>query len=244
MRLSLDRPPLNVLSTELLSELDSALEEATTDARLKVVVLDAVPGARAFCAGVDVADHTTDRVADMLSTFHRVCQGLCNFPLPIVAVVDGAALGGGCEIVASCDVVLASPRARFGQPEIKLAAFAPVASLLLPAAIGPQRAADWLLTGRTVGAEEAAAAGLVSRLAPDGELAELEADVLNAFCGASGTALRLAKRALRAGNGKDITEQLHNLERLYLDELMATADAHEGLAAFIEKRPPQWQQER
>jgi len=242
LRLSLDRPPLNVLSTALLAELAAALAGAAAEPALKALVVDAAPGSRAFCAGVDVADHTADRVAAMLGTFHEVCRGLRGFPVPTVAVVDGAALGGGCELAASCDLVLASPRARFGQPEIKLAAFAPVASLLLPAAIGPGRAADWLFTGRTVGAEEAAAAGLVSRLAPEGGLAEVEADVLTALAGASAAALRLAKRALGAGDGEGFSRGLGDLERLYLDELMATADAHEGLAAFLAKRPPRWQE--
>jgi len=242
LRLSLDRPPLNVLSMDLLSKLRTAIADAAAQPTLKALVVDAAPGSRAFCAGVDVADHTADRVAAMLGMFHHVCLALRDFPLPTVAVVDGAALGGGCELAASCDLLLASPRARFGQPEIKLAAFAPVASLLLPAAIGPQRAADWLFTGRTVGAEEAAAAGLVGRLAPEGGLAEVEADVVAALAGASAAVLRLAKRALRAGDGMGFAERLRHLERLYLGELMATADAHEGLAAFLEKRPPRWQE--
>lgn len=242
LRLSLDRPPLNIVSTSLLVEMARALDMAAAEPALKALVLDAADGSRAFCAGVDVADHTAERVDAMLSTFHQVCRGLRDFPVPTVGVVDGAALGGGCELAISCDLVLASPRARFGQPEIRLAAFAPVASLLLPAAIGSQRAADWLFTGRTVGADEATAAGLVSRLAPADGLAALEAEVLADLAGSSAAALRLAKRALRVGEGEGFSQGLSRLEGLYLGELMATADAHEGLAAFLEKRSPRWKE--
>lgn len=240
-RLVLRRPPLNILSTAMLAELDAALAAAAEEPALKALVVGAAPGARAFSAGVDVADHTAERVAEMLGTFHRVCWRLRTLPVPTVAVVDGAALGGGCELAASCDLVLASPRARFGQPEIKLAAFAPVASLLLPTTLGAQQAADWLLTGRTVGAEEAARAGLVSRLAPEDGLAETEASLLAELAASSAVALRLAKQALSAGRrDEELQRRLAHLEGVYLGELMATADAHEGLAAFLERRPPQW----
>lgn len=236
------RPPLNILDIPALSALGDALEAAWDDPAARLVVLDAAADARAFSAGVDVADHTADRVADMIGSFHRVFRILDRVAVPTLAVVDGAALGGGCELAAAFDIVLASDRAKFGQPEIRLGAFAPVASILLPAAIGPKRAADWLFTGRTVTAAEAHGAGLVSRVVAAADLAATASALEEEIIASSGAALRLAKRALKAGcEAWCLQDRLAPIESLYLDDLMATHDIHEGLAAFADRRAPQWE---
>ncbi|MCE7937278.1 enoyl-CoA hydratase [bacterium] len=237
----LNRPPLNILHIAMLEEIDAALAASATDHGIKAIVVGAAEGCRAFSAGVDVADHTANRVASMLTVFHRACLRLRDAAVPTIAFVDGAALGGGCELALACDLVVATPRARFGQPEIKLAAFAPVASVLLAEAIGTKRAADWLLTGRTLTAEDAAAAGLVSRLLPDVDPKPALDALVAELTASSGAALRLAKRALRIGAaGDDTAARLTRAERLYLDDLMATEDVHEGLAAFAGRRPAAW----
>jgi len=239
--LRLCRPPLNVLHVPMLRDMADALAGAARDPDLKAVVIAAAPGSRAFSAGVDVADHTRDRAVGMLAAFHDVCLRLRDLPVPALAVIDGAALGGGCELALACDLVIATPRAQFGQPEIKLGAFAPMASVLLAGAVGPKRAADWLLTGRIVTAGEAFAAGLVTRVVAEPELDAAVDGLLAELAAHSGAALRLAKRALAAGAGPGpAAERLAAVEQLYLGDLMATADVHEGLAAFIEKRPAVW----
>jgi cyclohexa-1,5-dienecarbonyl-CoA hydratase len=158
----LDRPPLNVLNLPMLAELEKTCALLSNERSLKCVVLRGA--GRAFCAGVDVADHTPDRVERMLELFHGAVRRLMALPCPVVAAVNGAALGGGCELLMACDVVLARDDARIGQPEIRLGAFPPVAAAVLPRLIGRQRALDLVLTGRTLSAEEAREMGLVTRV--------------------------------------------------------------------------------
>ena len=240
-RISLDRPPINVMDIPMMSALGEAVDAVARDADVRILVVDAAPGCRAFTAGVDVKDHTDDRVGAMLEAFHGVFRSLERVEVPTMAVVDGAALGGGCELILAFDLVVASTRAKFGQPEIKLGAFAPVACVLLSQIVGPRNAADWLFTGRAVPAWEAARAGLVSRVVPAEELAETADSLAGEICAMSGAVLRLTKRAWREGSRPTTFEaRLAAVEKLYLAELMATSDAHEGLAAFIEKREPAW----
>jgi len=240
-RLQLCRAPLNILDIAMLEALGDAVEEVAADDAVRVLAVEAGEGCRAFSAGVDVADHTPERVDAMLQSFHRVFRALDRVEVPTVAVVSGAALGGGCELAAGFDIVVAGAGAKFGQPEIRLGAFAPVGSLLLPPLIGTKRAADWLFTGRTVDAAEAASAGLVSRVVPDEELAAAGDEVARTIAGMSGAVLRMAKTALRAGSPEPgYGDKLDRLEQLYLRQLMATDDAHEGLAAFAQRRSPVW----
>jgi cyclohexa-1,5-dienecarbonyl-CoA hydratase len=240
--LVLNRPPLNVLHIPMLEEMAAALAASRESDALKVVVCQASDGSKAFSAGVDVADHTAERVNTMIPVFHQAIKALVELEVPTVAAVDGAALGGGCEVAMACDLVVASERATFGQPEIKLAALAPVASAMLPGIMGAKRAADWLFTGRVLAAADAAQAGLVSRVVPDEEWSDGVQALLDELAGLSGAALRLAKRALQLGCAPgSFGERLDAQERLYLEELMATEDIHEGLAAFAERRPAQWE---
>lgn len=161
-RLVLDRPPVNVLNLGTMEALQSALAEAAADSGLKVLAVSGV--GRAFSAGVDIADHTADRVGRMLELFHDAVRQLMALEAPVVALVHGAALGGGCELALACDMILARDDLKLGQPEIQLAVFPPVAAALLPRLIGRQRALDLILTGRTIGAAEALRMGLVSRV--------------------------------------------------------------------------------
>ena len=235
-RLTLKRPPLNIINIAMLHELGSALEEAARDPSLRTLVVRA--DGKLFSAGVDVADHTADKVGEMIPLFDRVCAALADIPVPTLAVVHGHALGGGCEVALCCDLVLAAEGANFGQPEIKLATIAPIAALRLPPLIGYHRAAEMLFTGEVIGASEAARIGLINRAVPAAELERVADETVSRLSALSGAALRACKQAMRLGG--DGWAGLPAIEKLYLDGLMSTEDVHEGLAAFMQKRAPVW----
>jgi cyclohexa-1,5-dienecarbonyl-CoA hydratase len=235
--ITLDRPPLNVLTIAMNDELERALESLAADGRLKAVVLRAA--GRAFCAGVDVADHTPERVEEMIHGFARLFTRLHTLDIPTIAVVQGAALGGGTELALGCDIVLAAASARFGQPEITLGVLPPIAAALFPSRIGYQQAARLIFTGEIIGAEEATRMGLVTEVAPDADLTNRLNALLERFTRLSAVALRLAKRALLLGSSGGAAA-LDAINQLYLADLMTTADAREGIQSFIEKRQPVW----
>ncbi len=236
--LTLNQPPLNILTLSSIRQLAEALGRVAQQTQLKAMVLAAT--GKAFCAGVDVADHTPDRTELMIRAFCALFTRLRTLPVPTIAVVQGAALGGGTELVVACDQVVAAASARFGQPEIKLGVFPPIAAALFPQLIGYQQAARLLFSGETITASEAAQLGLVTYVtADDGLQAKLE-QVLTQLRGMSAAALRLTKRALICGADLGVARALDEVEALYLQDLMATADAHEGIRAFIEKRQPIW----
>ncbi|HJW90941.1 MAG TPA: enoyl-CoA hydratase/isomerase family protein [Anaerolineales bacterium] len=236
--LTLDRPPLNVLHIPMLEQLESVLASLAGKDTLRVMILEA--RGKMFSAGVDVADHTADKVSVMIPLFNRVCQALAEFPLPTLAAVHGHALGGGCELVLCCDLAVIAESAKIGQPEIHLAAFAPIAAMRLPQLVGLRAAADMLFTGRSLTAQEALSLGLVNALVPVDQVAAWARDKAGQIAGLSRVALALTKRALQLGfgNWEAISPEM---EGLYLQDLMQSHDAAEGLAAFMEKRKPIWQ---
>lgn len=232
----LDRPPLNVLDLAALGALAESCAALASRADVRVVVLrSALAGT--FSAGADVADHARDRAPAMLAAMHGAVRALRALPQPTIALVEGRCLGGGCELALCCDLVVAAPHATFGQPEIDLGCFPPVAAALLPRLAG-RHAAELVLLGAPLGAEEALRLGLVSRVAADaaGETARI-AEALGAK---SPTALAAAVRALRAGAQAGFDDALARNERLYLDTVVPSADAEEGVRAFLEKRAPVW----
>ncbi len=237
-RVVLNRPPLNVLTTEMLDELAGAVGVANADPATRAVVLTGEGSA--FCAGVDVADHTTERVGGMIESFSRAIRALLAVDLPVVAALNGAALGGGLELALACDVVLARSGAKLGQPEIRLGVFPPAAAALLPRRVGVQRALDLVLTGRTILAEEAQVMGLVTAVLPADAFGEAVSEYVAPLAGLSRPVLALAKRAVLEGLDRPLSAALAGADALYLDELMALHDPHEGLAAFMEKRAPVW----
>ncbi|GMV05307.1 MAG: putative enoyl-CoA hydratase echA8 [Gemmatimonadota bacterium] len=237
-RIVLDRPPLNVLDIAMLRELDQAAAAVQADPAASVLAITGE--GKAFCAGVDVADHTEDRVAEMIPAFHAALMRLASLEVPVVGVLNGAALGGGLEVALACDVVVAREGAKLGQPEIRLGVFPPFAAAVLPRLVGRARALDLCLTGRTLVAEEAEAWGLVQHVWPKDTFADEAAAYVAGLAASSGPVLRLAKRAVVEGLDAPLGEALHAAERLYLDDLMELDDAREGLAAFLEKRTPVW----
>ncbi len=240
-RVVLDRPPLNILTVEALRELDRALRRASESPGVRLVRLEA--RGKVFSAGVDVADHVGDALPAMMEALSTLFETFEAIPQPTVALVHGAALGGGCELALGTDLCLASERASFGQPEIRLGVFAPPASVLLPRIAGERRALGLLLSGETIQASEAERYGIVNRVFPEGSF-EADAEAwLGRLLELSGSALKLAKRAVRACRGLPLGEARTLANRIYVEELMRTRDAHEGLRAFLEKRAPSWAHE-
>ena len=237
-RLILARPPLNVMNIEMMREITTAIETIARDKALKAMVIEAE--GKAFSAGVDVADHTEDKMEEMLTLFHHIFISLRTFQQPILGVVDGPALGGGCELITYCDVVFASDRATFGQPEIKVGVFPPVAVVALPKLIGKRKTFEMVLTGKTIGAEEAYRIGLINRVVPREKLGEEVDAFLSELRGLSAIVLRMTKRAIFETLGLGFEEGIQVAERLYLEYLMKTDDAREGLQAFLERRKPVW----
>jgi cyclohexa-1,5-dienecarbonyl-CoA hydratase len=237
-RLTLVRPPLNVLTIPMMDDLNAALDEAAGRPAIKALLLEAE--GKAFSAGVDVEDHMGDRVKPMLEAFHGIFRRLHALDCPTVAAVQGAALGGGAELATFCDLVVASENATIGQPEIRVGVFPPIAALHYPVRVGQPRALQLLLSGQVIGAAEALRIGLVDRVAPPDKLAEMVETEVARFTAQSAAVLRLTKRAVREASGVSFELALSRLEDFYQHELMATEDAHEGLKAFAEKRPPVW----
>ncbi|HYE64251.1 MAG TPA: enoyl-CoA hydratase-related protein [Pyrinomonadaceae bacterium] len=239
-RVTFARPPLNVFNIAMMREINDALGECAGQREMVAIVFDAAPDTRAFSAGVAVEEHVEETVYQMLESFHSIFRTLEQAAKPSIAVIDGAALGGGCELAAGCDIVIASERARFGQPEIKLGVFPPVAAVLLPRIIGEKRARELILTGELIDTQEAARLGLVNYVVPHAQLEQKTQDVLARLREFSAPALEAARRAMDLGRGASLSEVLTTVENLYLNDLMKTHDAHEGISAFMEKRKPIW----
>jgi cyclohexa-1,5-dienecarbonyl-CoA hydratase len=238
-RIWLDRPPLNIIDIPLMGELQAALDSLPGPPHLRFLVF-AGCGERGFSGGVDVFDHTPERVAEMLGRFHGIFRKLWNSDWITVAAVHGFCLGGGMELATFCDFVVATHTTRFAQPEIKLGCFPPVAAAILPALVGPKRALDLILTGRTITAGQARELGLVTEVVGEAELEPGVAALLKTLSAQSPAVLPLTRRAVMRGAGLDFGKTLDEMEKLYLDGLMKTEDAKEGVRAFIERRQPAW----
>jgi cyclohexa-1,5-dienecarbonyl-CoA hydratase len=238
LRLRLSRPKANIVDAAMIAALRAALDEHLSGAHLRAVLLEA-EGPH-FSFGASVEEHLPASCAAMLRELHALVLTLVASPVPVLVAVRGQCLGGGLELAAAGHRIFAAPGATLGQPEIKLAVFAPAASCLLPERIGRSRADDLLFSGRGIGAEEAHRIGLVDALADDPVAAAL-AWFEEHLARHSASSLRFAVRAARYDFVSRIRRKLAEVERLYLEELMATHDALEGLSAFIAKRPPVWE---
>jgi len=235
--ITLNRPPLNILDISMMQALDAALERALP--KCDFVIFQGA-GPKAFCAGAEIADHTPERVEKMLSAFHAVFRRLAAADCLKIAAVHGYCLGGGMELATFCDFVLATESAQFGQPEIKLGCFPPVAMVTLPQLIGMRAAANLILTGNQIGAAEARRLGLVTRVVSDSELPAALDKLLEELGTLSPSVLQLIRKTLGRLHFADFAKQLEEAERVYLSMLLQTHDAREGILAFLEKRPPIW----
>ncbi len=239
-RITLARPPLNVFTISMMKEISGAIQRIGALRDACAVVITASPASPVFSAGVSVEDHRPETVYQMLEAFHGIFRSLALLSKPVVAAVNGAALGGGCELVAFADIVIASQTARFGQPEIKLGVFPPVSSVILPRVIGQKKALEMILTGELINAEEARSLGLVSYVVSSPELEKKTEEILNMLRQKSAPALEMARRAVTSCDGLAFEEALKKAEYIYLNELMSLKDPVEGIEAFIQKRQANW----
>jgi cyclohexa-1,5-dienecarbonyl-CoA hydratase len=235
--LTLDREPLNVLNIAMMKEMNQALD-SIGDQLVKVLLIKAT--GKAFSAGVDVGEHLGDQVNEMIEVFHGIFRRMEALGVPTVAQVQGAALGGGCEVVAYCDLVVASEKATLGQPEIQVGVFPPIAAMVFPRQIGYKKAMELILTGDIIGAAEAKEIGLVNQVVPPEELEEATQKLLKKLMKLSGLVMKLTKKAAVGGLLDDKAKSLKFIEKVYLKEMMTTNDAEEGLKAFLDKRKPAW----
>lgn len=237
-RIVLQHPPQNVIDVAMMGELSAAMAEIESRAEVSVILFSGAGGH--FSAGVDVAAHQPETVGEMLSKFHQVIRAVVASGKVTAAVVHGNCLGGGAELAMVCDLVYTAENAKWGFPEIKLGCFPPVAAVALAAIVGQKRAAELILSGRTITGREAADIGLANDCGSAEELEAKVAAILENLSRLSPASLPMAKRALYSWDAIHFDKGLARSEKIYLDELMKTEDAQEGIRAWMEKREPRW----
>ncbi|UCB44078.1 MAG: enoyl-CoA hydratase/isomerase family protein [Dehalococcoidales bacterium] len=238
-RLTINRPPVNVINYETLTEINTALEKLREDEEIKVVLIRG-SGNRAFCAGVEVKDHLGEMMPKMMAEFEKMFRLLRNLGKPSIAVVNGAALGGGCELVAGCDMAIASEKAEFGQPEIRLGGLAPAAAGLFSRLMGEKRAFELILVGENISAIEAERIGLVNKVVPEEELKSAADKLASKFLEKSGLSIKLVRDAFyQCSDATDFDKAIQKGTELGI-KTWETEDGQEGLKSFLEKRPPVW----
>lgn len=239
-RITLASPPLNMLTLEMMGEITEAIHDAARAEAVCAIVFESSPECRAFSAGIAIEEHKTELAYQMLDAYHAIFRNLDFYSKPTVAIVTDNALGGGCEIAAFCDIVIASEKARFGLPEIKVGVFPPLAAVYFPRVVGLKRAKELILTGSLLTAAEAREYGLVTYVVPEAQVASKTSDVLNNLRKLSAPVLEVARRAITEVAGLPLDEGLGRAEDIYLNQLMNLKDPAEGMTAFLEKRSPQW----
>jgi cyclohexa-1,5-dienecarbonyl-CoA hydratase len=237
-RITMNNPPLNVIDLPMMLELQQALGEIESRTDISTILFQA--DARAFSSGVDIKAHVPDQIHEMLTSFHAVIRAIVASRKVTIAAVRGACLGGGAELAAVCDMVYTARDASWGFPEIKLGCYPPVAAVVLATLIGQKRAAELILTGRQFTGDEAAAMGLATRSVAAEELESVVERTLAELRQLSPAALAHAKKAIYAWDAIHFDKGLARAEKIYLEELISTADAREGIIAFLDKRPPKW----
>ena len=237
-RLTLNRPEHNLLNEAMLRELADGIVFAGEHDNVKLIVIDSA--CKVFSGGVDIGEYTTQRVYQMLDAFHAAFAGMLEASKPVLCAVNGPAIGGGAELAAFGDIVIATPKARFAQPEISIGVFPPLASTILPFLVGPKRALEIILTGEAISAERAAELGLVTRLVPEAKLDATVDELVNRITSHSGPVLAMAKKAILGGMGLSLRDSLKKSMNIFLNELYKLEDSQEGLRALVEKRKPNW----
>jgi cyclohexa-1,5-dienecarbonyl-CoA hydratase len=238
-KLTINRPPVNVVNYEAIAEINAALEELKKDKATKVLLMRGA-GNKAFCAGVEVKDHIGDAMPMMMREFGKIFILLKNLGKPSIAVVNGVALGGGCELVAGCDMAIASEKAKFGQPEIILGGLAPAAAALLPRMIGEKKAFEIVLLGESINAQEAERIGLINKVVPEEELDKVAEELARKFLDKSGLSVKIVRDIFyQCATIADSEKAMETAIELGIQS-WETEDGQEGLKAFLEKRKPVW----
>jgi cyclohexa-1,5-dienecarbonyl-CoA hydratase len=237
-RLTLDRPEHNLLNEAMLRELAAGIEQAGAKSDIKLIVLDAA--GKVFSGGIDLGEYTQNRVFQVLDAFEAAFIAMVDIGKPVLVVVNGPAVGGGSELAAIGDIVVATPKARFAQPEVTIGVFPPLAASVLPHLIGPKQALELVLTGASITAEKALDLGLVNRVVPEAKLKETVNALVEQITAQSGAVLMMAKRAVMGGMGMSLRDAMHFSIKIFLNELYGLEDSQEGLRAVVERRKPQW----
>lgn len=237
--IAIEHPPVNVLGIQLLRELDQELSACAADNTTDVVVIRGA-GTRAFSAGMEIRDHTRDKVPEMLEIVHSVIRKLLALPQVTIAAVRGVCFGGGCELASCCDLVVASEDSSFATPEIQVGCYPPVALARFSTLIGYHRAAEMILTGRHYGAREALDLGLINRVFAEDQFDNGLTALLDELLSKSGAVTRIALKGLRELSLRDFSDALSRSEEIYCRDLLHTEDVDEGVRAFLEKRKPNW----
>lgn len=237
-RLTLNRPEHNLLNESVLRELADGIAQAEQNDDVKVIVLDAA--GKVFCGGVDIAEYTTERTFQLVDAFKSVFSSILDAGKPVIAVVNGPAIGGGAELVAFCDFVIATSKARFALPEVTIGIFPPLAATILPHVVGPKMAMELILTGDPVSAERAQELGMVNRLVPEAQLEQTVSDLVARIGGSSRPVLAMAKKAILGGMGLSLQDAMKSSLNIFLNELYRLEDSQEGLRALLERRKPAW----
>ncbi len=237
--LTINRPPMNILNIATMEEMNDAITSLIDNKEIKVLILTS-SGEKAFSAGVDVTEHTEEKVEEMLRVFHDVFRNLSKLNQVTVAAVKGFTLGGGCEVAIFCDMIFAAENLKIGQPEIKLAVIPPIALLIMPRLIGLKKASELLFTGKIIDAAEAERIGLVNKTVPLDTFDEELINFIQPLAELSLIGLKFSKRGIQLGLETSFPKGLEKIEKMYLEDLMASEDAHEGLKSFMEKRKPNW----
>ena len=236
--ITLNKPPVNILNIAMMEEINGVLASWQNQKDLKVVLFDAK--GKCFSAGVDVGEHMGDMAPKMIEAFHRMFRLMDALGIPTVASVYGSCLGGGCELAIFCDFVISSEDAKYGQPEVQVGVFPPIAAQIMPRIIGRKAAMELILSGKIISAEKALEMGLINKVVAKDDLNSATQDFCKPYLKLSAEVLRKTKKAITKGLMDDFEPSLKSIEDIYLDELMNTADAQEGLNAFLEKRKPVW----
>lgn len=234
----LNNPPVNIMTQVMMEEINSVLEDLIADDQLHLLIFRAE--GKHFSAGADVAEHTKEKCPEMIPEFMKIFSQLNNINCPTIAVVQGMALGGGCELATYCDMVFASDKAKFGQPEISVGVFPPVAAVIFPRLIGRNKALELLLSGDIIPAAEAEKIGLINKVFPEESFSQNVEENIKKFTDKSSIVLKITKKTLDLGLHLSFNQALGAAELAYLQQLMKTRDANEGIKAFLEKRPPVW----
>ena len=242
-KIILNDPKGNVIDSIMLKDLGEVLDEVSNEKGCKLLIFQGT--GKHFSFGVSVEEHTVELAPKMLADFHGLFWTLSDLSIPVCSLISGQCLGGGLEMAAFAHFMFADESARMGQPEINLSVFAPPASVMLPLKIGQARADDILLTGRSIKADEALRMGLVSEVYADKETMEGKVNewIERHIIPKSAIALKIATKIARKRFNDRLSEDLKAFESIYLNELMKTCDAQEGLDSFMEGRKPEWKNE-
>jgi len=229
---------VNILNIAMMEEICEVLKTAAGNKSLRVLVFRAE--GKHFSAGADVAEHTTDKVNEMIAVFGNMFKCISKVRAVTIAAIDGSALGGGCELATYCDIVIATDRAKIGQPEISVGVFPPVAAVIFPYLVGRNRAIELITTGSIIAADEAYRIGLINHVYPAAEFSAKLDELAASLTSKSASVIAATKKTINRCFNIPVQDALRNAYESYFTDLMVLEDAHEGLNAFLEKRKPEW----